>query len=696
MSDSASAGGLRAAVVGALAIDRSAFAPGVALRGAAGVAVPFAIGVAAGHTAEGSIAAAGALPAGLAGLSGGFRSRVGIIAAAAVAMALSTFVGGLVAGHTAPTIGVLVLWGFAAGLLVVLGRDATIVGTQAVMGLVVFGRFPGSVASSAVHAGFVLAGGGFQALLAAAIRSPKPYAAQRRTLALAYQELAELADDPDRTTLTAAAEAAMSESLVGRLAPGDDVDLLRSLADEANRIRLELQALATVGDVEGIPEVRQLAGQWLRASSEALQAGDRAPSEDPALAERIDRLRTARETALAGRAGSPARFAAARASALLGQLRAVDRLTNALAGVRRLALHRRGGTPVFLELPQRAAMAARQLESALRTPSSAAFRHAVRLAVILAIAEALGHVLPWQRGYWITLTAVVVLRPDYASTAQRGLARVGGTALGVMVSGLLLSAFHPAGAVLAVLVAIATWAAYTTFAASYALYSFAVTAIVVLLLTPLGGNELTTVADRGLDTIVGGVLAMIGYAAWPSWERETLATSTARLLDALGDYAAVVLRAYADPDAVDRSEVGEAAAAARAARITAQASLDRAVAEPARAGADTAAARGVLAATRRIVMELHALRATLDDASEHVALPEVTDIAAAIAGALHDLAARNPAAVAGLRDLQEHLDTDDADPGSLRARRRALLAAHLDPLVDSVDTIAHVLTVPDA
>src|SRR5262249_11794736 len=152
-------GGLRAAIGSAIAIDRMGFAPAIALRGAAGVTIPFAVGVATGHPAEGAIAGAGALPAGVAGVGGGVRRHTALIATTAVGMAASTFVGGLVAGHDVLMILVLFGWGFAAGITVVLGREATIIGTQAVMGLVVFGRFPGSIASSAGHAGWVLAGG---------------------------------------------------------------------------------------------------------------------------------------------------------------------------------------------------------------------------------------------------------------------------------------------------------------------------------------------------------------------------------------------------------------------------------------------------------------------------------------------------------------------------------------------------------
>jgi uncharacterized membrane protein YccC len=691
----ASAGGLRAALISSLAVDRSGFAPLVALRGAAGVAIPFAIGAAAGHPAEGAIAGAGALPAGVAGMGGWPRNNSALVIGTTIGMAASTFVGGLVAGHTVTTVLVLAAWAFAAGLVVVLGREASVVGTQAVLGLVVFGRFPGSVASSAAHAGWVLAGGGFQAVLAFAIRPPQRFGAERRTLAAAYAELAQLARDPNRPAISAASEAAMSTTLLRRRTPSEDVELLRGLSDEADRIRLELQALATVLEVPAVREVRQAAASRLDSLAVAIRAGETTPVADESLARLVEELRARRDAAPVGRRGTPTRFASARATALLGQLRAADRLTNALAGVRRLVLPRTLGAPAVVMLPRRAADSWRQLVMTARDPHSSAFRHAVRLGVMLPIAEAVSRALPWQRGYWVTLTTMVVLKPDYAATAQRGVARIGGTALGVGAAGLLVVAIHPSGGVLALLIGLATWSAYATFGASYALYSITITALVVLLLTPLGGSELSTVADRGLDTLLGGALALGGYALWPTWEAETLTVSTSRLLTTLASYARTLLSAYADPDSVTRADVAAAAAAARRARIAAQSSLSRAVAEPPRAGADTDTAAGVLAAARRIVIALHALRATLDDATESVAVPEVSELRDAIATALDDLAAGRHVTIGELRDKQQALESDEPQPSAavtLHARRRALLAAHLDPLVDSVDTLAHVLS----
>jgi uncharacterized membrane protein YccC len=486
----------------------------------------------------------------------------------------------------------------------------------------------------------------------------------------------------------------MAANLLRRRTPSEDIELLRGLSDEADRIRLELQALVTALDVPGVRETRLAAAYWLARVAVAIRAGEVSMAEDETLDRRVDQLRELRDAAPLGRHGTPTRYAAARAGALLGQLRAVDRLVTALAGIRRLVLPRVVGAPVVLMLPQRIADSWRRIAFTARDPRSTGYRHAIRLAIVLPIAEALSHAIPGQRGYWVTLTALVVLKPDYAATAQRGVARIAGTALGVLASGVLIATAHPAGGIVAVLIAVATWLAYAGFGASYALYSFAITSNVVLLLSPLGGNELSTVADRGLDTLLGGVLALAAYAVWPTWERGTLLSTTSALISSLSSYSTVLLTGYADPDEVDHAAIRAAAASARRARIAAQASLNRAIAEPPRAAADTDTAAGVLAAARRIVIALHALRATLDDATEHVAVPDVIPIRDEIARTLDGLAAGRAVTVEGLRERQHQLETDDPrgpDPSTLHARRRALVAAHLDPLVDSVDTLAHVI-----
>src|SRR6266436_6566515 len=97
-------------------------APGRAARVALGVVVPLGLGWASGHVDYGAYAALGALPAGVASFQGETRSRVAVVVAASVGMAVSTFVGATTAALApwllVPVVGI---WGYFTGLGVALG-----------------------------------------------------------------------------------------------------------------------------------------------------------------------------------------------------------------------------------------------------------------------------------------------------------------------------------------------------------------------------------------------------------------------------------------------------------------------------------------------------------------------------------------------------------------------------------------------
>jgi conjugal transfer/entry exclusion protein len=220
----------------------------------------------------------------------------------------------------------------------------------------------------------------------------------------------------------------------------------------------------------------------------------------------------------------------------------------------------------------------------------------------------------------------------------------------------------------------------------------------VLLVSTGDPKPLSAVADRAWDTLLGGTIALIGYAVWPTREAATLRTTVSRLLTALADYAEGVFDGYVAGglDAQLRTRLGERARTARRARADAQASLDRANAEPPRMRVDTALAQSVLGGARRIVIVLHALRTTLQDSTETVPVPEVGVIGHAVVDALRQLAnavlSLQAATLPDLRALQQQLEAiADATEEERRSRRIAVVAAHLDPLVDAVDTVAHML-----
>ena len=141
---------------------------------------------------------------------------------------------------------------------------------------------------------------------------------------------------------------------------------------------------------------------------------------------------------------------------------------------------------------------------------------AVRLMACTGVAGVLTEVLPLQRSYWVIMTVVIVLKPDFGSVFIRAVQRGAGTVLGAVL-GVVILILVPLGPWL--LVPFALLAALLPYGRSrnFGLMSVFLTPLVVLLIdlfTP-GGWHLAL--DRLLDTLLGcAVVLLIGYAPWPS------------------------------------------------------------------------------------------------------------------------------------------------------------------------------------
>ncbi len=150
------------------------------------------------------------------------------------------------------------------------------------------------------------------------------------------------------------------------------------------------------------------------------------------------------------------------------------------------------------------------------TSRSAAFRHAVRLAVVVPTLDVAFQHSGLAPSYWVPLSAAVVLRPDYHSTMTRGPARVGGAAVGVGIIGVLLAVAHPGPAATMALVALTGWGALTFIPSNYGLGVAFVTGVVLLLVGVGQPDTLAIAGYRLLDTVIGGTVALVAYLAWPT------------------------------------------------------------------------------------------------------------------------------------------------------------------------------------
>ena len=155
---------------------------------------------------------------------------------------------------------------------------------------------------------------------------------------------------------------------------------------------------------------------------------------------------------------------------------------------------------------------------------SSAIPYALRLAATLAIATEVYRRLHYPSGYWIPMTALLVLKPGVTDTVSRAFARALGTICGAVIVSFGLAQVQPTPAVLAVFTAIFAWLSYGLLNVNYALFSMCITGYIVFLLSL---NEMpgpTIAQRRAFCTLLGAAislsvrLAMISrYRRW--WRR---------------------------------------------------------------------------------------------------------------------------------------------------------------------------------
>ena len=134
--------------------------------------------------------------------------------------------------------------------------------------------------------------------------------------------------------------------------------------------------------------------------------------------------------------------------------------------------------------------------------------YATRLAVVLGISTEVYRETHFASGYWIPMTALLVLRPGLTDTANRAIARTVGTLAGAVLASMCLAYTHPAPWALAGFTVLFAWLSYSTLNVNYALFSVCLTSYIVMLLS-LNNVPGTDIARRrAICTVLGGGLAL--------------------------------------------------------------------------------------------------------------------------------------------------------------------------------------------
>ena len=237
---------------------------------------------------------------------------------------------------------------------------------------------------------------------------------------------------------------------------------------------------------------------------------------------------------------------------------------------------------------------------------SSNFRHALRLGLATAAAGFLASTQHLIRGYWIPMTAVIVLKPNFGGTLQRSLQRITGSVLGALLAVLFVLDLQAPWLLWSILPALA----FCTFAwrnYNYTLFSLAQTPLILLMLDIAHPITVIDSLSRVLNTILGSAVALVaGYLLFPTSERRGLPTRIAQALEAEG----TLIRALRDAMlGIEERPISEFRRAAAIAVSNAAAAGQRLLTEPPRRRGDVEASLAAVNYCRRI---MHALAALTD------------------------------------------------------------------------------------
>jgi hypothetical protein len=144
-----------------------------------------------------------------------------------------------------------------------------------------------------------------------------------------------------------------------------------------------------------------------------------------------------------------------------------------------------------------------------------------RLALTLLLSTAIYRYFHIRNGYWVPMTALLVLKPQWTDTLSRGIARMVGTVGGATIA-LLLARMVPIDPnVILVLVILCAFACYGLQAVNYAAFSCFITLYIVFLFRFGGFSQAAAAHIRLFNTVLGGAFALLVDILWKTLAPQT-------------------------------------------------------------------------------------------------------------------------------------------------------------------------------
>ncbi|MBD0376596.1 MAG: FUSC family protein, partial [Flavisolibacter sp.] len=175
--------------------------------------------------------------------------------------------------------------------------------------------------------------------------------------------------------------------------------------------------------------------------------------------------------------------------------------------------------------------------------SSTAFKHSLRVAIacgvgfVIAKAISLGH-----HSYWIIMTIIFMVKPSYGLTKERNWQRILGTLIGVVPAMLFLLFIKNKQTLFAIMV-LMMLGTYSLQRVKYFLSIIFMTPFILILFHFLGIGFMGIIKERIIDTLIGCVIAFsAGYLLFPEWESKQLNTYLLNMLQANSDYLSKIVQ----------------------------------------------------------------------------------------------------------------------------------------------------------
>ena len=555
--------------------DSSAAEPFAALRAAASVAVVLVVTHLLGYPGWGVAAVYGAWASGIPQLSPAVNSRPSLSLLVGGTVSLAILLGGI----TAPLPIVMVIaaaaWAFIMAFIGAVDGTAGLVTTVCGVAFVL-----GPHLAVNVSIGAVAAAAACGALVQTAFSYLPPwrrFRVESQALADAYRALA-----VDATVLADAMNTSMSTEALHKLRELYDnrrklPDAMRESVGALYELRTAIIAVAAARArlLDRDPTAARQTARVLRNTTIALdilangveRESKAAPDWEAQLAEAVKS---------APGDGTAHHFVA-------GQ--EVHRLQRAVHRTARLAERVSSTASATSDVSRKARARSRAGEywHALRanfTWQSPSMRHALRATVTIGLATIAGLLWPEGHGYWIPLTAWIVLKADFAATVTTGIGRMLGSAAGAVIASFLATGLLQSPKVTVFVVGFYALAGYLTLPVSYTVYSAVIAGFAVFQIDMAGDSPMFAAWDRGLCTLAGGVLALVLYALWPTWQTRRLPDFLVSLIEAYRDYANIVLDMQARPAERDPKRLQRTIDEVRLKRANLRAAAEKAAAEP--------------------------------------------------------------------------------------------------------------------